>query len=101
MNRAGRPRGTGERTSIAPDASNVSFPGAGAQTLADAPARCPCGADWLTEHGGLACRMCGRRLYVVSELRRLVERYGFGGVPASLPDRRLDYGARRSSIPES
>jgi hypothetical protein len=32
---------------------------------------------WLVEDGGLACRLCGRRLYVVTELRRMVARYGF------------------------
>lgn len=55
----------------------LRFPGAKAETLADAPARCACGGAWLTEDGGLACRLCGRRLYVAGELRRFVQRYGF------------------------
>ena len=55
----------------------IRFPGAKAGTLADAPARCTCGGVWLVEDGGLACRLCGRRLYVVTELRRVIERYGF------------------------
>jgi hypothetical protein len=55
----------------------VRFPGAKAETFADAPARCTCGGVWLVEDGGLACRLCGRRLYVVTELRRVIERYGF------------------------
>ena len=53
------------------------FPGARAETLADAPPRCICGAPWLAEDGGLACRICGRRLYVTGELRRFIQRYGF------------------------
>jgi len=55
----------------------LRFPGAKAETLADAPATCVCGGAWFLEEGALACRLCGRRLYVVRELRRLVERYGF------------------------
>jgi hypothetical protein len=54
----------------------LRFPGAKAETFADAPARCACGGVWLVEDGGLACRLCGRRLYVVTELRRMIERYG-------------------------
>lgn len=70
----------------------IQFPGAKAETLAEAPAKCTCGADWVVDEGGLACRMCGRRLYVVSELRRTIGRYGFG--PAAEKS-----GRRGSSLP--
>jgi hypothetical protein len=68
---------TGPDPWLTREAPAVRFPGAKAETLADAPARCSCGGTWLVEDGGLACRLCGRRLYVVTELRRMVERYGF------------------------
>lgn len=57
--------------------ARVEFPGASVETLADAPAWCTCGATWVAEDGGLGCRICGRRLYVIGELRRFVQRYGF------------------------
>lgn len=57
----------------------VTFPGARLEELADSPARCVCGGAWHLEDAALACRLCGRRLYVASELRRFVARYGFGG----------------------
>lgn len=65
------------RRGLARARAPVHFPGARTETLAGAPARCTCGAAWLAEDGGLACRMCGRRLYVPDELQRFVQRYGF------------------------
>lgn len=60
----------------------MEFPGAKVATLADAPEVCGCGSRWYLEDGGLACPLCGRRLYVATELRRVIERYGFGPQPA-------------------
>jgi hypothetical protein len=57
--------------------ARAEFPGARVETLADAPTHCTCGATWVAEDGGLACRMCGRRFYVMGELRRFVQRRGF------------------------
>lgn len=62
---------------IMPKEVPIRFPGAKAETLSDAPARCVCGGAWLPEDGGLACRLCGRRLYIEEDLRRFVQRYGF------------------------
>src|SRR5262245_27367066 len=55
----------------------LSFPGAQHEAVADAPARCVCGAVWGIEDGALACAMCGRRVYVRELLRDAVSRRGF------------------------